>query len=221
MTPKAARAGEGAVPPVRGLRERKRERTVRDIRNAALDLFIEKGYEGATVDEIAERAEVSRATFFRHFPGKADVLFGSRGYTREELREAILERPASESDLLATIRALHRTWLRTLDPHSVDRQTRAASTSPILRGLSFDLASEMQATVTDALAERRGLPAPDLACRMASAVAFAAFGLGVNDWVHVRLGRGSLADEVGRAFEALEASCRDLVLGDLEADGGV
>jgi AcrR family transcriptional regulator len=215
MTSHAEGAGGTVAPSVpRGLRARKRERTVREIQNAALDLFIEKGFEATTVDEIAERAEISRATFFRHFPGKADVVFGAGSHGRVELREAILGRPASEPDLIAATRALRTTWLPTLDPQAVARQTRAAATSPVLRGLSFDLAGEMQAVLTDALAARRGLERPDDSSRMVAALAFAAFSRAVNDWVHVRRGRGSLSDEVGRAFEVLEAACRALCRAD-------
>src|ERR1700759_3354282 len=43
---------------------------------AALDLFVEKGYEETTVAQIAERAGLNRATFFRHFADKREVLFG-------------------------------------------------------------------------------------------------------------------------------------------------
>ena len=211
MTPRADAAGGTVAPPApRGLRARKRERTVREIWNAALDLFIEKGFEATTVDEIAERAEISRATFFRHFPGKADVVFGAGSHGAAELRDAILARPPNETDLVAATRAMRTTWLPTLDPRSVSRQTRAAATSPVLRGLSFDLAGELQTVLTDALAARRGLKRPDDSCRMAAALAFTAFSRAVNDWVHVRRGRGSLSDEVGRAFATLEASCREL-----------
>jgi AcrR family transcriptional regulator len=42
---------------------------------AAFALFEEQGYDKTTVDEIASRAELGRTTFFRHFPGKEDVVF--------------------------------------------------------------------------------------------------------------------------------------------------
>jgi AcrR family transcriptional regulator len=58
---------------------------------AALDLFAERGYENTTVIEIAERAGLTKSTFFRHFPDKREVLFGGdvidavgrRSFTRE------------------------------------------------------------------------------------------------------------------------------------------
>ena len=46
------------------------------LENAALDLFAENGYEETTVAQIADRAGMNRATFFRHFADKREVLFG-------------------------------------------------------------------------------------------------------------------------------------------------
>ena len=46
------------------------------LEDAALDLFVENGYEQTTVAQIADRAGMNRATFFRHFTDKREVLFG-------------------------------------------------------------------------------------------------------------------------------------------------
>jgi AcrR family transcriptional regulator len=45
------------------------------LAEAAAELFLEQGYHQTSVDDIAHRAGVSRATFFNYFPAKADVLF--------------------------------------------------------------------------------------------------------------------------------------------------
>jgi AcrR family transcriptional regulator len=57
-----------------GLRERKKAKTRAAIREHALRLFREQGYAGTTVEQIAEAAEVSPATFYRYFPTKEDVV---------------------------------------------------------------------------------------------------------------------------------------------------
>jgi TetR/AcrR family transcriptional regulator, cholesterol catabolism regulator len=57
-----------------GRRERKKEETRRRITLSALELFHEKGFEGTTVDEITERADVAKGTFFNYFPRKESVL---------------------------------------------------------------------------------------------------------------------------------------------------
>ncbi|HUQ56379.1 TetR/AcrR family transcriptional regulator [Lentzea sp.] len=59
---------------VMGLRERRRIQTREAIIGATLDLCAQRGFGATTVDAIAERADVSRRTFFRFFPTKENVL---------------------------------------------------------------------------------------------------------------------------------------------------
>ena len=71
MAPSATR--NLAALPV-GRRERKRERTRREIYDAAMELFARRSYEAVTIDMICEAADVGRSTFFLHFPAKAALL---------------------------------------------------------------------------------------------------------------------------------------------------
>jgi AcrR family transcriptional regulator len=70
-----------------GLRERKRARTAEQIEEAALELFRAKGYNATTVEDIAESVQISRATVFRYFPAKEDILFARDESDREHLAE--------------------------------------------------------------------------------------------------------------------------------------
>src|SRR6266516_841718 len=68
-------APAGPAPRARpGLRERKKARTRAAIRDHAMRLIREQGYDATTVEQIAEAAEVSPSTFFRYFPTKEDVV---------------------------------------------------------------------------------------------------------------------------------------------------
>src|SRR5262245_21740850 len=59
-----------------GLRERKKRATRSAIRDAGMRLFAEQGFAGTTMDQIAEAAEISRATVFTYFPNKEEIVFG-------------------------------------------------------------------------------------------------------------------------------------------------
>jgi AcrR family transcriptional regulator len=87
-----------------GLRERKKERTRLALETAALELFDAQGYDVTTVEQIAERADVSTRTFFRYYPTKADVLLNDQAGRLAMIRELLAERPADES-IMASLRA--------------------------------------------------------------------------------------------------------------------
>lgn len=184
------------------LRSRKKQRTRLAIEDAALELFAEQGYEETTVEQIAARAEVSKATFFRYFASKGEVIFGGSGDRHQGLQQAIIDRPASEDALTAVRAAMREQWLPTVDPHRTVRQTRAARTSPVLRGLSQDLATRWQADVSLALARRRGLKTPDRSCRLVAGVAFAVLSNAVNHWIDGHVG-GDLATVIDEGFDLL------------------
>lgn len=79
-----------------------RERLVR----AALDLFSERGYDDTTVAQIAERAGLTKSTFFRHFPDKREVLAAGQDTLCQLLSEGIAGAPASATPLEAVAAAL-------------------------------------------------------------------------------------------------------------------
>jgi AcrR family transcriptional regulator len=73
-------------------RSRKRLATRQGISDAATRLFMERGFDHVTVDEIAEAAAVGRMTVFNHFPRKEDMFFDRDEEGREILREALHKR---------------------------------------------------------------------------------------------------------------------------------
>ena len=83
-----------------GVREDRRvRRTRRLLREALLGLVVEKGYDRVTVQDVLERADLSRATFYAHFRDKDDLLVSGFEEIREALRAAMAAYAASEGEL--------------------------------------------------------------------------------------------------------------------------
>ena len=76
------------------------------LEQAALNLFLERGYDNTTVIDIAERAGVTKSTFFRHFRDKREVLFSGEDLLLKLFDEAIGAAPASATPLEAVEAAL-------------------------------------------------------------------------------------------------------------------
>lgn len=75
---------------------------------AAADLFTERGYDATTVAQIAERAGVTKSTFFRHFPGKRELLVAGQQTLSRLLAEGTARAPVSVSPLEAVAAGLER-----------------------------------------------------------------------------------------------------------------
>ena len=89
-----------------GLRERKKRATRIAIRDAAMRLFAEQGFAGTTIDQIAEAADVSRATVFSYFPTKEEIVFGDAAAAIDALG-ATLREGTAEGGAMAAVRG----WL--------------------------------------------------------------------------------------------------------------
>lgn len=82
--------------PRRGLAVRKKERTRRQLAEAAAALFAERGYAGTTIDDIAAAVDVSPRTFFRYFPTKEDLVVAIGATGLDLFLEALRNRPPQE-----------------------------------------------------------------------------------------------------------------------------
>ena len=69
------------------------------LEQAALELYVERGFEQTTVAEIAERAGLTERTFFRHFADKREVLFAGSGVLQELLVTAVADAPDSAAPI--------------------------------------------------------------------------------------------------------------------------
>jgi AcrR family transcriptional regulator len=82
--------------PAEGRRERKRRETRERIAEVAKKLFLARGFDGTTIEDITEAADVSKRTFFGYFPSKEDLIFAWQDTFGDDLAAAILARAAGD-----------------------------------------------------------------------------------------------------------------------------
>ncbi len=185
-----------------GLRERKKARTRASLREHALRLFREQGYQATTVEQIAAAAEVSPSTFFRYFPTKEDLVLQDDMDTR--MIEAFGQQPPGLSPI-AAVRAATRQVLSSYAGTELDvirETTRLTMTVPEIRARAMDEFARTITVVADAVGKRAGRAPDDLAVR---AVAGAIIGVIMSvtmpwaDWPEDR----SFEDMFSRIDQAL------------------
>jgi len=156
--------GEPPARPV-GLRERKKARTRAAIREHALRLFREQGYYATTIEQIADAAEVSPATFFRYFPTKEDVVL------QDDFDVISLGALAMQPPGLAPIAAFRAASTATLASLSEDDLARFRETTeltmqiPEIRARAIDEFVRTINQIADAVALRTGRDASDFEVR--------------------------------------------------------
>jgi AcrR family transcriptional regulator len=180
-----------------GLRERKKARTREALQEAAMDLFSRHGFDGTTVEEIADACEVSPRTFFRYFPTKEDALFGDADARRERLLTVLADQPADAAPFAALIAAMR---VLALD-YRHDRATLVARSkivqeSPQLQAYKAEHQHGWEAAVVDALDRRpvAGEPVSREELQLITAVATAAMRVSLDEWI---------ADAVGHDLEVV------------------
>ena len=151
-------------PTAMPLRERQRSALRADIERAAIGLFAEHGFDQVTTEAIAEAVGISPSTFFRHVPGKDQLLLAATQRGRAQIVASLRDSPADE-DVVASLTAaiLSRTAQFVDDAEGVEVWRRAmASAPPGLRRASL-LSAEDCDELIDAVSQRLGSSSTDLA----------------------------------------------------------
>ncbi|HEY0933139.1 MAG TPA: TetR family transcriptional regulator [Trebonia sp.] len=149
-----------------GLRERKKARTRASLREHALRLFREQGYQATTVEQIAAAAEVSPSTFFRYFPTKEDLVLQDDMDTR--MVEAFARQPPDLTPIAAIRAALREAW-KSFTPEEweqIREGGRLSCTVPEIRARAMNEFARTISVIADVLARRTGRPANDFRVRV-------------------------------------------------------
>ncbi len=171
----------------------------RRLRDAALELFRERGYDATTTAEIAAKAGVTERTFFRHFPDKREALFDGEDAFRAALSDGVLAAPEelSPMDALRSAFGSVEQMLKDNQAFSVPRAAVIART-PALQERVLTKTAGLIGALAGAL-RRRGVE--DGAAMLAAQVGMAAFNHAANAWFHDPA--PGLETHLTRAFEEL------------------
>ncbi|MFG2020772.1 TetR family transcriptional regulator [Actinomadura geliboluensis] len=188
-----------------GLRERTRRAVRAELSALAVELFLERGYEGTTVEDIAAAAGMSRRSFFRYFPSKEDVVFGEAGDVAERVAEAIRGRPGDEA-AWACLCAVLREWQEAIHAAQPDLRTlRLIEEAPALRARLHAERDRMRELISAALRERPGGGVDAFTADLLTGAAAAALDAADREWLR----SGGTADRAAlldRAFGVLRLS---------------
>lgn len=140
-----------------GLREAKKQQTRAALADAAMGLFVERGFDGVTVAEVARAAGVSVNTAFNYFPTKEDLFFDRQAEVEAWLAEAVRTRAVGTS-ALGAVRASLLAALERDEPTLGLRPGaavfwRLVAESPALQARGREIAERSEAALAAALAE--------------------------------------------------------------------
>lgn len=171
------------IAPGKSLRDRQRAQIGAEIRRAAFRLFVERGYDAVTTEEIASAAGVSPRTLFRHVPTKEELLLAPVRHGGAEVVSLLEQRPAKEAPDVALTNAII-TRTRSFDEADTEEWREALLMAPdLLVKLRFHTPVDRE-RATQLIAERMGAdPDTDIRPGLLVQLAFAAADFAFLQWV--------------------------------------
>ena len=156
-------------------RSRKRIATRQKISDVATGLFLQRGFDQVTVDEIAEAADVSRMTVFNHFSRKEDMFFDLDDEGREDLMAALQKKGNSTSPIEAVRLFAHwaiaeqRPYVR-FSEAGTEKFLETIQTSEALKARARAIRDELTDMLTVGLAKAAKRHLPDPAASLAASL---------------------------------------------------
>lgn len=194
-----------------GRRERRKHETREALETAALRLFLQRGFDETTIEDITEVADVARRTFFRYFDSKEAVLFARQEDQIALLTSELNARPADEP-ILTGIRAALHALARTQSDRSEHQLVlaRIALNAPTVAAHAAHAQRRWEEAVQDWITHRLDATPDDLRPAVLAGATVAALRAALAQWV-AGGGLENPADLLERALTVLQ---RDLVTPD-------
>ena len=187
------------------LRDRQRAQVRADIRRAAFRLFVERGYDAVTTEEIATAAGVSPRTFFRHVPTKEELLLAPVRHGGAAIVNILEKRPATESPDVALINAIiART--RSFDRADCEEWREALLVAPgLLEKATIHTPADKERAMKLVAERMRANPDTDMRPGLLIQLAFGAADFAFQQWVRQSTGRRPLDRYVTEALDAIKS----------------
>jgi AcrR family transcriptional regulator len=163
-------------------RDQKRARTHARIQQEGLRLFLERGFDAVTLDDVAAAAEVSRRTLFHYFPSKEAIALGFKDGLTPRIVAAVARRPKGEGLLEMCEHALTDMAGDYQTPQA-KALARLVHDTPALRAGDHAKYEEMERTLAGALTARAGLPADDEAAHVVAVAAIGVLRQATERWL--------------------------------------
>lgn len=173
------------------------------LKRAALELYLEHGYDNVTVTHIAERAGLTRRSYFRYFPDKREVLFGGSEHLPPALAEAVLTADPNAAPLTAVLDAVARVGAELVEhvDGATERRT-VIDASPELRERERTKTAAIVEAIRDALKQRQvNAETAELVAQLATMASNNAF----RHWIESE-GRASFDSCLHAATDELRAA---------------
>ena len=172
------------------------------LEQAALELFVERGYENTTVADIADKAGLTERTFFRHFADKREVLFSGSDALRDLLASSVAAAPRSVAPIEAVGAALEAASGMLHERRDiVKRRQSVIDANPELRERELIKLASL-ADVLAVAVRQRGVKDPE--ARLTAEAGIAGFKIAFDRWA-IDPKRRDLAQLVRESLEALKA----------------
>jgi AcrR family transcriptional regulator len=187
-------------------RTRKRLATRQGISDTATRLFLERGFDAVTIDDIAAAADVGRMTVFNHFPRKEDMFFDREEEIQTLAFDAIRQRGAGVSPIEATRRLAHDLVTRDHQFVMLSEDTswfiRTALTSAALKARAREMRDDFTRALAIVLADTGNRPAGDPDAHLAAGLIVATWDVAFSE-AHNLFDRTRDAGEAKRCFLAV------------------
>jgi len=186
-----------------GLRQRKLQETRERLTRAAMALFLERGFEATTIDDIATAADVSRRSFFHYFASKEDVVAAWQEGAASALVAEVVARPAGETMLTAAENAIAAA-VRRIDPAEAAAMSRLKRDNPALQARDQLKYEKLERALAEGLSQRAKTKSDRLKARLVAMIATGAMRVGGESWI----GEGAREKPeafVKRTFDAIRA----------------